>query len=519
MILPLTITTQVDGETGQTRVKISGNQELSIFFEDQPTMDGLTPETAYVFDSLRFTDEGNIGSYFDIQLDISDTNRFINITNCHFERYDEYKDWIFDGTRGIQLINCTNVFIDNCFFDYRRAVNIIDCVNITVQESELLGGYCNPSSSENVTIVNNYLHLDYTAVSNLVDYLLEDRFGISVSRCNNTLIANNTIVDIEYGIQCYARLNNVLICNNTLIRSRFEVIYSRYGMADIDRSNTVNGKKAVIEVLNSSIGSLNNAEIGQIFLFNCRNGIIQNANIEYLEKGIYMFECTNITIENCTVLYPIHIGIDIIGGDDLNFRNNSIFGWTYDFSKYKAHSGLGALGICFESSPFGKSENLNFTENIIAGCEVGLCLSKLIDDDENQVDDVKIWRNYFCKNAINAFCPNGKYVKEQGWVLWDNGTTGNYWDDHIWNRWNNWALPETSCIGGYNNNGVIDNHPLDQYFTAVWLPELNPLYIIPDSGLGLWSYVGIAAGAVIIVLTTVIIVKKKRLNLKSKDNS
>jgi hypothetical protein len=225
----------------------SNNTQLDDYFSGQ-IGDGQSPQTAYMIEDLEFQDTINpedVLPYdvdYNVQIHISNTDRFINITNCVFQRYEDGMSLELSAT-AILLQNCKNVVIENCIFECRRVLRLENCNNTLIYSSIFSDGTIDIRNANYTVVSSNIFQPDTSKIHTMFDYYTTKSNGnIYCLGTYNTTIFNNTLID-SMGISVGA-INNIktTIKNNTLIRSQFDIKPSEVEIPAIDTSNTVNGR-------------------------------------------------------------------------------------------------------------------------------------------------------------------------------------------------------------------------------------------------------------------------------------
>ncbi len=109
-------------------ISLSGDTALADFFSGNVSMDGLSWETAYVFEnySIDMYDER------ETCISIQDTTKYLIIRNVTLRSY------AFGGTAGIFLNNCRNICIDNIStITPIYGLKFVDTTNVLVSNSTL----------------------------------------------------------------------------------------------------------------------------------------------------------------------------------------------------------------------------------------------------------------------------------------------------------------------------------------------------------------------------------------------
>ena len=181
--------------------------------------------------------------------------------------------------------------------------------------------------------------------------------------------------------------------------------------------------------------------------------------IHSMDDNIHLESCSNVTIANNTVTgsptelesRALSLGIDIWGGTSNVITGNLIIG--------------NINGIAFESTT---SNNKVFGNNI-TGNHRGLSIYASQNNS--------IYNNNFDNNTLNVFITGESVIR--GWEkvhtplmnTFDNGTTGNHWNEYNGTDADGDGIGDTPCIIDENNQ---DNYPLVNV-----IPEFPSWTILP----------------------------------------
>ncbi len=110
---------------------------------------------------------------------------------------------------------------------------------------------------------------------------------------------------------------------NELYEGGFMIDGTRY--ADIDQSNTVNGKPVYYYASQANFEINNIADIGQIVLVNCTNVNVSEVEISNVYLPLAILQCENITVAKSNISLGEKQGIYSYFTDNLNLTDNRIF--------------------------------------------------------------------------------------------------------------------------------------------------------------------------------------------------
>jgi parallel beta-helix repeat protein len=288
--------------------------------------------------------------------------------------------------QGILLQNCSNVTLEaNMMENNIIGVQVTGSSFTTILQNTIRSNYHglglhggNQNRVEGNTITGNTFKLsprswpDWLATPflawMLVEGFLEFSGGIFLWSNNNTL-ANNIVLNNEYGVQLYASSFNVFR-DNSMSGNSYNFGFmdgllfpptwnydpqkpqiSPYLLNDIDTSNTVDNKPIYywINHNNEQVPS----DAGYVALINCTNIIVKDLTMHNNNQGIFLFETTGTIISNNSITNtkygvkargytfldrPVNItvkensitkngvGIEIAIGNQYTISNNSLRG-------------------------------------------------------------------------------------------------------------------------------------------------------------------------------------------------
>ncbi|MFQ5621593.1 MAG: nitrous oxide reductase family maturation protein NosD [Candidatus Nanoarchaeia archaeon] len=281
------------------------------------------------------------------------------------------------------------------------------------------------------------IHLDFEANNNIIanNTVVSSQFGIELERSSRNEFINNTVFGNEFGIvfynwhRFYMGTENRLQLNN-LTNNHYSLSISGYYLhhyiQDIDISNIIDGKPILylVNQHNLVVDPSTFPNLGFLGLINCSNITIRNFNFTRNPSGILLAYTRHSTISNTFVSHNI-FGIRLADAS-----NNTIFSNTIAYNNY---------AIAFHNS----SNNVIFHNNFIDG-------TQLIYD--------YAWEFSWVSLSINT---------------WDDGypSGGNYWSDYTGvdekrgpkqNQHGSDGIGDTSYLIDENNQ---DNYPLMEPWT------------------------------------------------------
>ena len=382
--------------------------------------------------------------------------------------------------------------------------NLIDIQNTNVyfqiNNSLLVGGskgiyldnVFNGLIANNTIIYNNdginlYESENNVLFNNNASYNVKN--GIYLTLSPNNAFINNVVEDNdEIGIGAYFSGNNRIISNSftnngLMIRGSYVTDYLQ---AEVE-NNTINGR-SLIFWSNLNSGTVPSG-VGQIILVNCRSIIVADQNLSFTSVSLLAAFSSNLKLSNNNIFNNTY-GILFDFTENCGLFNNSI---TYN-----------SIGISLSS----QSEDNNLQGNIISYNSYGIQLSS---------DSNKIFGNTISSNSINGIYLAGAannaifgnvisntsnygiylFVSDNNLISWNDfvnnhpGGPSQAYDSDTpvisnifdYNYWSNWTTPDLNYDGivdspytVYGNSNNQDLHPLTTHV------HLLPLIVIFPNG-------------------------------------
>ena len=441
-----------------------------------------------------------------ILIDDSDPSKNWSYTASHYDWCSGSGNWIdpyiienvtIDGQGSgncIEIKNSDTYFvIQNCsIYNSGSPLTNAGIKLDNVDNSQLINNNCSDNnnnlygiqldSSNNNTLSGN------TASNN-------NNPGISLYFSNNNTLSGNIACNNSEGISLYCCNNNTL-SENLMYFCKIKFTGSLVEMAShsIDDTNLVNNKPVYYYVNELGLGSSNFTNAGQIILISCNNSKISRLNISDGSE-IYLWNSDNNTISGNTASNNIY-GIYLYYSDNNNLSgntaNNNFCGIYLLSSNNNTLSGNAAINNSYYGIQLWNSDNNAISGNIIsnnsyAGINLGYSnnntlLGNTISNNSNGTrldsnsNNNKIVLNHFINNEINA--------EDYGINnTWDDGFTGNYWDDYASVDANDDGIGDTPYIIS-GTAGSQDNFPIWTDGDDI-TPVITITFPLPDSVFGL----------------------------------
>jgi parallel beta-helix repeat protein len=309
--------------------------------------------------------------------------------------------------------------------------------NNTISGNELSDAGIKIDKSSDNLIFNNTASGAYAR-----DWWRISSAGIGLFDSNGNRISNNTVSASEYGILLSSSTSNVLSGNNM---SGNKYNFAVYGALDtpsnwnnyVDKSNTVDGKPFYYLMDVDNLVLDEEANIGTIYLINCKNITIRNLTLTENGVGVFLMNTTNSKIENVTASdnkYGIVVG---------SSNNNTIIDNTaysnYGHGIWLSRSNANVL------SRNAASDNYDYDHDIDAN---GIYL---YSSSNNTLSGNAALGNRICGIKLEGSSNN---------VLSNNTASANEYDHGI-------------MLEGSNNNTVSGNTVADNWECGIMLEGSN----------------------------------------------
>ena len=266
---------------------------------------------------------------------------------------------------------------------------------------------------------------------------------------------------------------NVTISGFTITNCRIAIAIANYyeesfpSGCKIIYNNIVNNSEGIRPLRSDLLIYGNNITNNQqgITGWNTENIIISGNNIAHNGKGVNIGICRNITVsENCIFnntggLDLVYYGPHFVYGN--NITNND---WGIRFAEG-----------CANAEVYG---------NIINQNNAGIVLLIFPNEGDIVVSGVgnKVFGNFFIDNSEQVIQNEREFVNiDMSWskgtdfVLWDNGTVGNYWNNYNGTDLDHNQVGDSPYIIDENNQ---DNYPLMSFISiSQWNIEYRGFYI------------------------------------------
>ena len=482
-------------------------------------------------------DNDSIGIYLD-ECNNNTLSGNIIINNFYGIYLDECNNNTLSGNTaiynyiGINLNQSNNTtLLGNTINNNTYGIGLIYSDNNTLSGNTANNNYCGiifGISNENIISGNivsnsNYygIYLDNSSNNTFLGNTINNSnyIGIYLVESDNNTFSGNTLNNCnDCGIYLGYSNNNTLL-GNLMNFCGIYLFGSLVEMAShsIDDTNLVNNKPVYYYVNEIGLESSNFINAGQIILINCNKSIISGLNLSYSTMGIYLGYSNNNTLSGNTAnnnsygmyLYESinntlsgntannnsygmslfeSINNTLSGNIADNNNDNGIFLYRSDYntlSENTANSNDNGIELFFSHDntfsgndasnnnnygiEFSVSNNNTFSGNTISNNFYGICL-------DSQSNNNKIFLNNFIDNEINAE-DNGINNK------WDDGFTGNYWDDYVGVDANDNGIGDTPYIVP-GTAGSQDNFPIWTVGDNI-APVITLIFPLPDSIFGL----------------------------------
>ena len=306
--------------------RISSFQNYSINEGDGSSFSSLTPHDAINiysnsdFISLGFPGTGVIGDPYRIEnllienlnsygMFIAGVSVYCVIQNCVIRNVTYSGMKLVSIHDGFVTVKNNTVYTANS-----RGIHVTNSVNVTIDGNNCTSNYIgiDVEYSPNCTILRNTCDRnEYLGV----------RLNINSYNCSilDNSVSDNNILGI-YSVRCKGGniINNSLSNNGLWIYDNEVSSYSRY----VVKLNTINGLKLGYFYNNHSL-NFTTPEYGQIVIYNSENITIENQVFQNTIKGMYVFNCSNLLIQNNLFTSNLDGGLDIILSDNCTVLGNT----------------------------------------------------------------------------------------------------------------------------------------------------------------------------------------------------
>ena len=247
-----------------------------------------TLENPYIIENLELNPSGSTTN----RIDISGTTKHIIIRNCIIQDVRCFVD-CYPFAIDLEFINEGSIMI----------------YNNTIRSSH--GGIA-MSFVNNVNITNNLI--------------IDCDISISTLRCFYLIVEKNSLINcgsMDTDIH-YSEIKENYFCETGLSVTSYNCNYSRnifencsirisyFHEIEISNNsfeeNIVNGR-VFGYFSNSENLNINNTIYGQLVLIDCSSVVISNQTLSDAHFGIFLFQCNNVNIVNCTFLDDLGKGI------------------------------------------------------------------------------------------------------------------------------------------------------------------------------------------------------------------
>ncbi|MFW9915488.1 MAG: nitrous oxide reductase family maturation protein NosD [Candidatus Thorarchaeota archaeon] len=254
----------------------------------------------------------------------------------------------------------------------------------------------------------------------------------------NAQVIRCAIVNNEYGLSLY-KANNSFIANNTIRESTFDAIFlweSNYNV--ISRNQIVN-----------------NSRNGIALYYSKNSTVIDNNLTNNSAYGLLLEHSHNVTADRNILTKNANTGIRVYNSSDCRISYNSInselkgfYGIFLEFTDRNTISDNIIANSRYNGIHLGPALNSNITKNTVTNSsKYGLSLHQ-------DTTNCSLWGNILANNAQrNAWDANGHNQ-------WDNGTHGNWWDDYFGPDWNQDGVGDLPYDIPGSTTGVQDRFPL-----------------------------------------------------------
>jgi len=401
------------------------------------------------------------------------------------------KNIIKDCSIGIKCTNGKHLIVeDSTFINFSTtAIDFTNCDDVTISNNQIFGygAYGKKGIrcelTKNMLIDNNHIFTDQTGIGIELFHLSQ------YNEISRNIIENNT-----QGITLSWSANENSIIDNIIINSTGDAIY-------LDFSSSVQPSK--IDIIDNHI--INNSGYG-LYLFHAREATIENNEINgsgndgiYCEWSNYSTFSKNHIINNDDGIYQTRCmgnifqantitcnddGMYVSASENTKILDNKFWNNTNTVTVEDSQN-TKIIGNTLKNNTDGISlftqanENIISNNHIINNTRYGLILTfakknniteNIFENNKDtgvyvdaKSDDNHFYHNLFINNTIHACdsCENN----------WDDGYSGNYWDDYIGEDTDDNGIGDTPYNIPCGSNR--DNFPFMNPYGWNTLPDLN----------------------------------------------
>lgn len=324
---------------------------------------------------------------------------------------------------------------------------------------------------------------------------------------DNVTIAGFTVQNCVKGITLM-RCRNACLRNNTMASNLYNFADYSLQVNDVDTSNTVDGKPIYYWV-NEHERQVP-LDAGYVALINSRNILVKDLNLTSNGQGLLLKNTTFCRIENISVT-DNQDGIYL----DLQSANNTVIGNTISgnafIGVYLSTSSSNVIsnntilnnnyGVYLTTSYGLKTINNIVVDNTIQGHWKGVVLQ---GEMRNLITDNVIKNNLLSNNTIaismylsafnlfyhNNFVDNEDQIENyESENIWDYLAEGNYWSDYDGVDMDNDGIGDLAYVIDQDNR---DNFPLTglfESFNIIWEETIYVVHVISSSVVSNFSFI------------------------------
>jgi parallel beta-helix repeat protein len=348
---------------------------------------------------------------------------------------------IRNGYNGIEINSNYNTISNTTTISNGYAIELREARYNTITGNEIISNRLNGIYGD--------WNSDYNVI--LGNIISDNKYnGITLGESSYNTIKSNNISNNRYAgiFLCWPSGDNI-ISDNSFFNNGLKI---RVLSDNIVTNNTVNGKPLIFIEDESNLVL---PEAGQIILINCDNISIKNQNLTKATVGLTLINTNNCLISN-NIINSNSLEAIIFGGFSNNITENTISGNRY--------------GIKFDGS------NNTINENTISINKYGIYATY------NSYNNT-IYHNNFINNIMNAADERNN--------TWDNGKSGNFWDDYTGEDNDGDGIGDTPypIPGGYNEDRFPLIEPWDGGNQPPEIPKIEGKIRFKKGEGGVYSYV------------------------------